>query len=85
MDGRAEVLDPWVGQESEPATNQSEAASAVGALPARTVIEQVNKILGYDLLEVTKMAAGYREGSKEALLISESNLAVSFEVLPPEE
>lgn len=49
-----------------------------------TVVETLNRILGYDLQETTLMAEGYREMANEGRAIAEGNLAASAETLPEE-
>lgn len=53
-------------------------------LSVSEVLERVNEILGYDLLEHALMVEGYREMGAEMLLISESTLAAQFEAISPE-
>jgi hypothetical protein len=75
-------LDPkW---EYGPVETTEGETQRMGSLPAKDVIERVNEILGYDLLEVSEMARGYYEQAEESLRISESNIAAGFEALPPE-
>ena len=49
-----------------------------------SVVETLNRILGYDLQEATLMAEGYREMGNEGRAIAESNIAASAETLPEE-
>jgi hypothetical protein len=78
-----EIVDPWRGRAVERVSTEGHKEGE--AESARTVIDRVNEILGYDVLEVAKMAHGYLEQGPEALILAESNLAAAYEALPPEE
>jgi hypothetical protein len=55
------------------------------ARPASEIFDVVNKLLGYQLLDLHELARDYREQADEDLLIAESNLAVAFEAIAEEE
>lgn len=69
------------GKHPSVATSEPEGREAA-QLPASEVIDRVNSILGYDMLEAALMAEGYAELGGEMLLIAESTITAQAETLP---
>jgi hypothetical protein len=52
--------------------------------PARSVVEVVNEILGYDIFERWLIAEGAQEFAEESLHFAESTLEAALETWPDE-
>lgn len=52
--------------------------------PLSQVIEVVNEILGYDLIQVQLLTEGYLLHREEDRLMAEGDMGAGFETLPPE-
>lgn len=77
-------VEPWDGFDKS-SIGRSDDESLGGGIPAGAdVIEIVNRILGYDILESQLMAEGYLEFADESLTTAEGTMAAFYETLPPE-